>query len=112
MTEMQAWEHYVGLNWTDRFNDDPNEEEEIDVDLEVDASKLTEEEFDELVERIEELGRKTDFFEDQADFRVNYTYKSDAEYATGFTIKGWFYEPVYDEVIDCLDYYGVNVIGA
>lgn len=111
MTEMEAWEHYVGLNWTDRFND-ADEKEEIDLDLEVDASKLSEEEFDELVDRLEELGRKTVFFEDQADFKVNYTYKSDEEYATGFTVKGWCYETVYNEVIDCLDYYGVKVIGA
>lgn len=26
MTERESWEHYVGLNWTDRFSDPPEEE--------------------------------------------------------------------------------------
>lgn len=113
MTERESWEHYVGLNWTDRFNDPPEDEEEISLDLEIDASDLSEEDFDELVERLESLGHQSDCFdEEQSDFRVNYIYKSDEEYATSFTVRGWCYEPIYYEVIDCLDDYGVNVIGA
>lgn len=113
MTERESWEHYVGLNWTDRFSDPP-EEEELTLNLEVDASNLTGKDFDELIDRIETLGHVSEAFgiNPQSDFYVNYVYKDGEEYATGFTVRGWCYEPVYDEVIDCLDYYGVNVTGA
>ena len=100
--------------WNDHYYMDVEDEEEISLDLEVDASNLSDADFDELIDRLETLGHVCEAFglDQQSDFHVNYIYKSGEEYATSFTVRGWCYEPVYDEVIDCLDYYGVNFIGA
>ena len=109
MTEMESWEHYVGLNWTDRFSDDPNEEEEISFDFEVDGSNLSDEDFDNLIDEVEELGHKGSWLFAQSDFAVNYIYKDGEEYATSFTVCGWANEPVYEELLERLDYYGAKV---
>ena len=63
MTQREAWEHYVGLNWTDRFNDPEEEEkpEKFDVNIDVDTSKLDDEEVTELINKLESLSYVSDF---------------------------------------------------
>ena len=108
MTERESWEHYVGLNWTDRFNDPP-EEEEICIDGQIDASKLSEEDFSEVADKIEELSHYEEDFYEKSDFRVNYFAKDGEDYETCFEIHGWAAESVYEELIDRIEYYGLKL---
>gem|GEM_PF-2817364 len=76
MTEREAWEHYVGLNWTDRFNapEEP-EVEKIPIKIDVDTSKLEDEEVTSLINDLEDLSYVRDypFYGDcETTFEVNY----------------------------------------
>ncbi len=108
MTQREEWEHYVGLNWTNRFDDDPDEEEVIYFDLIVDACKLSDEEFNEILNQLDNLNYG-DSCCPKANFSVDYVYKDDEEYATGFTLSGWADEETYEEIQSTLDYWCVKV---
>ncbi len=108
---MESWEHYVGLNWTDRFNDPriDHTREKIDVNFLVDASKLDGEDFDKIINEVEKLGNKGESWQKDSDFSWDYFYKDDAEYATMFTIRGWAIEWIYNDLCKCLGKYNVKV---
>ncbi len=96
--------------WHTYYIEDFKQEIEIEIDFEVDAKKLTDAEFDELFEKLEELGHCVEDFYEKADFSINYIWRDDEEYATSFEIRGWCYESIYEKVIDCLDDYNVSYI--
>lgn len=113
MTEMESWEHYVGLNWTDRFDDglDEEEQEVVYFNLFVDGSKLSEDELTALSNEIDRLNHyEDDFspFQQESNFIVEDVWKDDEESATSFTIDGWATEFVLDEIFDCFKSYNVN----
>lgn len=95
--------------WNGNYYLDEDEDKEISVDFEVDGSNLSDEDLDNLIEEVEELGHKGSWLFAQSDFAVNYVYKSGEEYATSFTVCGWANEPVYEELMERLDYYGVKI---
>lgn len=107
MTEMQAWEVFVGLNWTDRFSDPP-EEPEIEIEMVVDTSKLTESEFEEFLAKVEELSRYNKDYVDRAYIKVDYDYEGEGDTVTGLKLDGWCYEDVYEKLFNCLDDYDVK----
>ena len=91
MTERESWEHYVGLNWTDRFSD-PVDEEEEKVD-----------------DKIFELSHYEEDFCPKADFSVKYFAKEGDDFDTCFEIHGWANESVYEELLESIDYYGLKL---
>ena len=113
MTEREAWEHYVGLNWTNRFND-PEELEEVKVNFVIDTSKLNEDEAVSLSDELFSLSlvRNERTFKveekEDADGRISeirlhgYSYEEDTdEY-------GYPLPDVYDQILDTLDNYLVK----
>ena len=110
MTEMESWEHYAELDDINVFHDEPQDEGEIvNINLLIDASKLTDKEFDEIMNRVEEIGYSKDDFQNLADFQIEYVWKDSEDDATSFTISGWCYEYLYNELWDCLKDYNVEV---
>ena len=106
---MEAWEHYVGLNWTDRFNDPPKDtREKLKVNFLVDASKLDDENFDKIINEVEALGDIGEDWDKDSDFSWDYFYKDDAEETMVFTIRGWAIEWIYNDLCDCLGKYNVK----
>ena len=109
MTERESWEHYVGLNWTDRFSDPVDEEEEIRIDATIDASELSEEDFGKVDDKIFELSHYEEDFCPKADFSVKYFAKEGDDFDTCFEIHGWANESVYEELLESIDYYGLKL---
>ena len=107
---MESWEHYVGLNWTDRFNDPPKDtREKLKVNFFVDASELDDENFDKIINEVEELGRLGESWQRDSDFSWDYFYKDDEEETMVFTIRGWAIEWIYNDLCKCLGKYNVKV---
>lgn len=105
MTQREEWEHYVGLNWTNRFGDPPEEKEEelYEVDWSLDAGKLSDEEISELANKIEEISRY--------DVTVDITENEDGV-VDSFKVYGSCNEDIYDEIVSCIDDYNVTYITA
>ena len=96
--------------WNDHYCTDAEEgEEKIYIDAQVDASKFSNEDFYEIVDKVEELGHCDGDIFPESDYTVTYFGKEGDKYDTGFEIHGWANESVYEELVDVINDYGLKL---
>ena len=98
------------------YSKDDDTEEIIYIDLFVDASKLSDEDYDEIYNQLDNLNHFGDEFSPESKFVIDDVWKYveedgkryvETDYKK-FTICGWATEFVVDKLFDCLNSYSVD----